>query len=225
MKLTDALLDLLFPPKCPFCGGVQDALRICPDCEKSLPWTEEALGLRELRGGLLCAAPLWYEGSVREAVRRFKFHGGVTAAGPLGGLMAQTAAERFSGEFDTVSWVPVSAKRLRKRGYDQSRLLAESACELWGVEPERLLRKVRDNPAQSSLERAEDRWANTQGVYEAAGAPAGKRVLLLDDVCSTGSTLVSAAKTLLAAGAAAVVCVSVAFPRPEEEKWGEKGKE
>ena len=200
-------------------------MRICPDCEKSLPWTEEALGLRELRGGLLCAAPLWYEGSVREAVRRFKFHGGVTAAGPLGGLMAQTAAERFSGEFDTVSWVPVSAKRLRKRGYDQSRLLAESACELWGVEPERLLRKVRDNPAQSSLERAEDRWANTQGVYEAAGAPAGKRVLLLDDVCSTGSTLVSAAKTLLAAGAAAVVCVCVAFPRPEEEKWGEKGKE
>ena len=225
MKLTDALLDLLFPPKCPFCGGILDCLRICPDCEKTLPRTEEALGLRELRGGLLCAAPLWYEGSVRGAVRRFKFHGGVTAAGPLGGLMAQTAAERFSGEFDTVSWVPVSAKRLRKRGYDQSRLLAESACELWGVEPERLLRKVRDNPAQSSLERAEDRWANTQGVYEAAGAPAGKRVLLLDDVCSTGSTLVSAAKTLLAAGAAAVVCVSVAFPRPEEEKWGEKGKE
>ena len=59
--MTDALLDLLFPPKCPFCGGVQDALRICPDCEKSLPWTEEAHGLRELRGGLLCAAPLWYE--------------------------------------------------------------------------------------------------------------------------------------------------------------------
>lgn len=225
MKMTDALLDLLFPPKCPFCGGVQDALRICPDCEKSLPWTEEAHGLRELRGGLLCAAPLWYEGSVREAVHRFKFHGGVTAAGPLGELMAQTAAERFSGEFDTVSWVPVSAKRLRKRGYDQSRLLAESACKLWEVEPECLLRKVRDNPAQSSLERAEDRWANIRGVYEAAGTPAGKRVLLLDDVCSTGSTLVSAARTLLTAGAAAVVCVSVAFPRPEEEKRGEKGKE
>ena len=92
---------------------------------------------------------------VREAIRRFKFHGGVSAAKPLGELIAQAAAERFSGGFDTVTWVPVSAKRLRQRGYDQSRLLAENACGLWGVEPEPLLRKVRDNPAQSSLDSAE----------------------------------------------------------------------
>lgn len=225
MKLTDAFLDLLFPPKCPFCRRVLDAPGMCPDCEKALPWTDEAHSLRELQGGLLCAAPLWYEGPVREAVRRFKFHGGVCAAGPLGELIAQAAAERLSGEFDTVAWVPVSAKRLRKRGYDQSRLLAERACRLWDVEPEALLRKIRDNPAQSSLERAGDRWKNTQGVYEAAGSPAGKRILLIDDVCSTGSTLVSAAGVLFSAGAAGVVCASAAFPRPEEEKRGEKGKE
>ena len=87
------------------------------------------------------------------------------------------------------------------------------------------MRKVRDNPAQSSLDSAEDRWRNTQGVYEAAGEPAGKRILLIDDVCSTGATLVSAAETLLAAGAAGVVCAVAAFPRPEEENRGEKAKE
>ena len=157
MKLTDALLDLLFPPKCPFCRRVLDAPGMCPACEKTLPWMGDAHGLRELRSGLPCAAPLWYEGPVREAVRRFKFHGGVCAAGPLGELIAQAAAERLSGAFDTVAWVPISAKRLRKRGYDQSLLLAEAACKLWDVAPERLLRKVRDNPAQSSLERAGDR--------------------------------------------------------------------
>lgn len=225
MKMTDALLDLLFPPKCPFCGQVQDAPGMCPACETSLPWTDEAHSLRTLRGGLLCAAPLWYEDFVREAIRRFKFHGGVSAAGPLGELIAQAAAERLSGGFDTVTWVPVSAKRLRQRGYDQSRLLTENACKLWGVEPERLLRKVRDNPAQSSLDSAEDRWKNTQDVYEAAGEPAGKRILLIDDVCSTGSTLVSAAETLLEAGAAGVVCAVAAIPRPEGENGGEKGKE
>ena len=225
MKFTDTLLDLLFPPKCPFCRKVQDAPGMCPACEKSLPWTDEAHGLRTLRGGLLCTAPLWYENSVREAIRRFKFHGGVSAAKPLGEFIAQAAAERFSGGFDTVTWVPVSAKRLRQRGYDQSRLLAENACGLWGVEPEPLLRKVRDNPAQSSLDSAEDRWRNTRGVYAAAGEPAGKRILLIDDVCSTGSTLVSAAETLLAAGAAGVVCAAAAFPRPEEENRGEKAKE
>lgn len=225
MKMTDALLDLLFPPKCPFCQKVQDAPGMCPACERSLPWTDETHSLRTLRGGLLCAAPLWYEGSVREAVRRFKFHGGVSAAGPLGELIAQAAAERLSGEFDTVTWVPVSAKRLRQRGYDQARLLAENACKLWGAEPECLLRKVRDNPPQSGLESAEARWKNTEGVYEAAGEPAGKRILLIDDVCSTGSTLVSAAGTLLEAGAAGVVCAAAAFPRPEGENGGEKAKE
>lgn len=223
--MTNALLDLLFPPRCPFCQKIQDAPGVCPACEKALPWTDEAHGLRELPGGLPCAAPLWYEGPVREAVRRFKFHGGVSAAGPLGELAAQAAAERFSGGFDTVSWVPVSAKRLRRRGYDQSRLLAESACKLWGVKPEALLRKVRDNPAQSGLETAEDRWRNTRDAYEAAGDLSGKRILLIDDVCSTGATLVSAAKALLAAGAAGVVCAAAAFPRPEEENRGEKGKE
>ena len=225
MKFTDTLLDLLFPPKCPFCRKVQDAPGMCPACEKSLPRADEACGLRTLRGGLLCTAPLWYENSVREAIRRFKFHGGVSAAKPLGEFIAQAAAERFSGGFDTVTWVPVSAKRLRQRGYDQSRLLAENACGLWGVEPEPLLRKVRDNPAQSSLDSAEDRWRNTRGVYAAAGEPAGKRILLIDDVCSTGSTLVSAAETLLAAGAAGVVCAAAAFPRPEEENRGEKAKD
>ncbi len=227
MKIVNWLLDLLFPVKCPFCGRVQDEPGVCPACVESLPWTDEDHGLRDLGEGLLCAAPLWYEDSVREGIRRFKFHNGVGAAGPMGGLIAQTAAERFSGKFDTVSWVPVSAKRLRRRGYDQALLLAESACKAWGVVPERLLRKVRDNPAQSSLESAEERRKNTRDVYEAEGDPAGKRVLLIDDVCATGSTLSSAAGTLLAAGAAEVACVAVAFPRPGEkrENKGEKAKE
>ena len=224
MHFLTILLDLIYPIKCPFCQTIQNTPGICRSCEATLPWTGEA-SLRQIPNNLRCAAPLWYEGPVREAVRRFNFPGGVCAAGPLGECIAQAAAERLSGRFDAVTWVPVSAKRLRKRGYDQSRLLAERACRLWDVEPEDLLRKVRDNPAQSSLERAEDRWKNTQGVYEAAASPAGKRILLIDDVCSTGSTLVSAAKALLEAGAAGVVCAAGAFPRPEEEIRGEKGKE
>lgn len=225
MKLLNVLLDLLFPPQCPFCAKVQDAPGICPACMESLPWTDESHGLRELGPGLLCAAPLWYDGPVREAIRRFKFRGGVGAAGPLGELIAQAAAERFFGELDVVTWVPVSAKRLRRRGYDQSRLLAESACKLWGVTPEPLLRKIRDNPAQSSLESAGERRKNTEGVYEAVGDLSGKRVLLIDDVCTTGSTLSSCAAVLRAAGAAGVVCAAAAFPKTEGENRGEKGKE
>lgn len=214
------LLDLFFPPKCPFCGKVLDHAGICPACEKALPWTEEGAGLRELPGGLQCAAPLWYEGQVREGLLRFKFQGARAAAGPLGELVARCAAERFSGAFDVVTWVPVSRRRLRSRGYDQARLLAESACRLWEVRPEQLLQKITDNPAQSGLTEEAARRANVLGVYEAAEPERiqGYRILLVDDICTTGATLAECARTLRDAGAADVMCVCAALARRPERK-------
>ena len=124
-RFFESLINLFFPPKCPFCGKVLDAVGICPACEKTLPWvTEEQVSFTEK--DLTCAAPLWYEGAVREALLRFNFRGGSALAEPLGEVLARCAAEQFSGEFDTVTWVPVSRKRLKKRGYDQARLLAEA---------------------------------------------------------------------------------------------------
>ena len=211
MKLLEALVNLFFPPKCPFCGKVLDTPDICPACEKDLPWTAEAEGLRQGAGGLRCAAPLWYEGLAREGLLRFKFQGASAGAEALGGLVAQCAAEQFSGEFDTVTWVPVSQKRLRQRGYDQARLLAESACRRWDTKPVALLRKVADNPAQSGLTEAAARRANVLGVYEALPQAAGKRVLLIDDICTTGATLAECIRVLKEGGAESVVCASVAL--------------
>ena len=154
MKLPEFLLDLLFPPKCPFCGRVQDRPGICGSCEEALPWLAEGDALWLLPDGTRCAAPLRYEGLARKGLRRFKFLGASASAEPLGELMARCAAERLAGEFDAVTWAPVSRKRLRQRGYDQAELLARAACRLWGVRPLPLLRKLRDNPAQSGLEDA-----------------------------------------------------------------------
>ena len=81
-------------------------------------------------------------GAVREALLRLKFRGGSALAEPFGELLARCAAERFGGEFDTVTWVPVSQKRLETRGYDQSRLLAEAVCRHWDTRPVQLLVKV-----------------------------------------------------------------------------------
>ena len=135
MKLEEGLLNLLFPPKCPFCRTVLDEPGICGKCRETLPWTQEEETLRTGPGHLECAAPLFYEDAVRECLLRLKFRGGVPAAEPLGQLVAQCAAEQLSGQFDTVTWVPVGPKRLRSRGYDQARLLAEAACRCWGVKP------------------------------------------------------------------------------------------
>ena len=225
MKWIDPFLDLLFPPKCPFCGKLLDTPGVCPACRDSLPWTAEADALWDLPGGARCAAPLWYEGSVRDALLRFKFHGASALARPLGELIAQCAAEQFSGEFDTLTWVPVSRKRLRQRGYDQAELLARSAGAVWGVRPERLLVKRVDNPAQSGLEGAAARAENVRDVYQARNA-AGRRVLVIDDICTTGATLASCVQALRAAGAEAAVCVTAArTPENHREKVHSSVKE
>ena len=214
-KVIEALLNLLFPPKCPFCGKVQDVPGICPNCEKDLPWIPGAEALREGPGGLRCAGAVWYEKTVRDALLRLKFQGASEIAEPLGELIARCAAEQFGGEFDTVTWVPVSKKRLRKRGYDQSELLARSACRFWDIQPGRLLEKKVDNPAQSGFHDGAARRANVLGVYEAVGDVAGKRILLIDDICTTGATLIECTRVLEDAGAEQVVCVAVALTRKE----------
>ena len=213
MSLLSSLLDLLFPPKCPFCGRVLDKPGIWDACRQALPWTEGEDALRRGPGGFRCAAPLWYQDLAREGLHRFKVRGMSSAAGPLGELLAQCAAEHFSGAFDTVTWVPVSPRRLRQRGYDQARLLAESACRLWDTKPLPLLRKTVHNPAQSGLKESAQRRANVQGVYTAPDPAAvrDRRILLIDDICTTGATLAECVRVLREAGAADVVCAAVAL--------------
>lgn len=223
MRFLDTLLNLLFPPKCPFCGHVLDHPGVCPACEAALPWLAEEDGLWTLPADVPCAAPLRYEGLARKGLLRFKFQGASAAAEPLGELVARCAAERFAGEFDVVTWVPVSRKRLRQRGYDQAELLARAACRLWNTRPVRLLDKRRDNPAQSGLHDAVLRRENVRDVYAASGAAAGRRILLVDDICTTGATLSSCALALRQAGAETVLCCTAA--RAVMEKVHKSGEE
>jgi len=215
MNFFEKLLNLIFPPKCPFCQKVQDSVGICLACEKALPRTKAGEDCWNGTGGLCCAAPLWYEDAARDALLRLKFRGAAAAAEPLGELMARCAAEHFSGRFDTVTWVPISRRRARERGYDQSELLARAACRLWDTKPQALLVKTVDNAPQSTMTDAAARRANVLGVYELRRgmAVSGKRILLVDDIHTTGATLEECIRVLRDAGAADVVCVVAAKAR------------
>ena len=213
--IGNRLLDLLFPPKCPFCGRVvEHSGTVCETCTAHLPCTDEAGVLRMLPGEVPCAAPFWYEGCVRDGLLRLKFQRAASAAESIGAWMAQCAAEQFSGAFDCVTWVPVSRKRLRQRGYDQARLLAEAMCRIWQVSAESLLEKTVENGVQSRQKTADDRWKNVQHVYRAKPSAQNRRILLVDDICTTGATLTACAQVLREAGAASVVCVTAAVGRP-----------
>ena len=213
-QLEQGALNLLFPRKCPFCNrhiGGRDL--ICGDCEKTLPYTGDRA--RRQVSGLRVAAPLYYEDAVRRALLDFKFKGRMGGLPCFGSLMARCAAEEFGGEFDAITWVPVSRKRLRRRGFDQARYLAGSLCVEWHVEPQETLRKILDNPAQSGIGDPAERRANVLGAYEPVDpdAIAGKRFLLIDDIITTGATLTECVRVLKAAGAADVVCLTLAMAR------------
>ena len=209
MKTLRSLASLLFPPHCAFCGkvGVQG---VCPKCEKLLPYCKTPLHERAEIGA--CLAPLRYEGIVREALLNYKFHAGQSRCTGFGDVLAQAAAEHFGGQFDLVTYVPVSKKRKQERGYDQSYLLARETCRHWSVAPETLLQKTKDNAAQSSLSSREERQKNVSGVYAAVNEEKikGARILLIDDILTTGATLREAARVLRAAGAESVICATLA---------------
>ena len=210
-KAGRSVLDFLFPAKCPFCGRVAGKELMCERCRKGMPRCDR------IRTGPFgqCAAPLYYEDRVRDAVLAFKFRGKVEYLNTFGALMAETAAQAFADRFDAVTWVPVSQKRLKKRGFDQARFLCASLCVDWHVQPQETLRKVRDNPAQSGIDDPAERRANVLGAYEAVDPAniAGKRFLLIDDIITTGATLAECVRVLKAAGAADVVCLTLAMAR------------
>ena len=151
-KCRAALLDLLFPPKCAFCGRLlEEPGDVCGDCEKGLPFREEGKAVAVIgEQEFPCAIALYYEDMVPEGVRALKFGGKSWRAGVFARYIAQTAAEQLGGEFDAVTFVPVSPRRNFERGFDQARLLAGAAAKIWGVHAEPTLRKVRHTRAQSS---------------------------------------------------------------------------
>ena len=211
------ILDLLFPPRCVFCGKLLSAGErdLCARCQRTLPWLVE--GQAEQTGEFfsLCASPLRYQDCVRESIHRFKFKGVQGYAKPYGRLVAQCVRDHLDGRWDLITWVPLSEKRLRERGYDQAFLLANAvALELGEVAVE-TLRKARNTDAQSGLTGDEARRANVLGAYTAVDPELveGKRVLLIDDVITTGATISECARMLRTFGCADVVCATLARAR------------
>lgn len=180
-------------PVCPQCGRSQSAVT-----DKCYACSQEPIPLRQIR------TAAFYDGPLAEVVKQFKYEGYFGLAQPLAELML-TAWPRWEQPVDLVVPIPLHAARYRERGYNQSELLArvlERRLD-WRVEPAALKRVRRTRP-QVGLNMVE-RQANVSGAFVAeATLVEGKEILLIDDVRTTGATLVSAAEVLLAAGAKAV---------------------
>lgn len=212
MGIIKAFLDLLYPPRCVLCGkrGRLSEDRLCSACGALKPqklYRHYAIRTEKNAYTLECRAPQYYEEPFRGAIRRFKFRGASGLAEMLAKQMLPVMVTDKT--VDCIVPVPVSAERKAARGYDQSVLLAKELSELTGIPCRQLLTKTRHNRTQHKLSLRERR-ENVRGVYKAENAE-GLRILLLDDIVTTGSTAREAAETLYRAGALWVGCISCAF--------------
>lgn len=215
MSLWERALDLVFPPKCPFCQRVLEDPRAsaCPVCVPELPWLEEEGRSVDFADG--CFSPLAYRGAVPEAVRRYKFSRVRALSKPFAALMARRLDDCLEGRPDLICWAPLSGKRRRERGFDQAELLAREVGRRLSVPVRPVLWKLRHTVPQSGLEDMSARRANAQGAYALLpGADlTGKRVVLVDDVVTSGSTLGACAALLRRGGAERVYCLTLAQAR------------
>ena len=217
MRLATLLLDLLYPPKCPFCGRLLEAdeTGMCGRCQRSLPWTWEGELAKPVDGCRVCLAPLWYRDGVPDGVRRYKFHHGRLHAALFGSLMAQCLSDRWEEPVHLVTWVPLSARGLKRRGYDQARLLAGEVAARLSLPLRPTLVKVRETKTQSRIDEPALRRANVEGAYETLPDLSlhGETVVLVDDVVTSGATLAQCALRLREAGAGRIVALTLARAR------------
>lgn len=225
--LIARLLNILYPSQCPMCGTSSDVFNLSPICSSC--WS----GIRRYRGPSckVCALPFvsehskvcgqclkktppfskvitygLYEDILAEAINQLKFHGIKRISKTLGRLLLSLDLPETEG----IVPVPVTIKRLRERGFNQSLLIAR-VIEKESKVPllmDTLLKK-KETPPQIGLS-AKERLLNLKNAFEVKGNIKGLRLLLVDDVMTTGATVTECSKVLMKAGAEEVIVLTLA---------------
>lgn len=220
--------ELWLPPACLLCGGRlpagAPATTFCPQCRDGLPHPAPARcpvcavayltlppSLHHCETCLRQNPPFAkvhavgpYTGTLQEAIQRFKYHGQLPLEVPLGALLVATLRAAGGPRPDLLVPVPLHLNRLRQRGYNQALQLARQAERHLGIPvAPALLRRVRDTASQQGLDAA-TRKNNLKGAFAVTKPLLGRRLLLVDDVLTTGATARECAAALRAAGAVAV---------------------
>lgn len=235
-EIVSGLADILFPPQCPACGTVLTGDRegpFCPGCLSTMSFTASPLctscGLPfpETDGGnhlcedcILSLPPFSmarslgkYEAAMLDTIHLFKYHGKISAGEALGRMMAKACYDSLVIEnYSLIIPVPLHPEKLRERGFNQSLVLARQISKRFSIPVDfTALRRVVHTEAQVSLS-GQQRMANVRGAFEAADRSRieGEKVLLIDDVYTTGSTVKECSKILMKSGAKEVAVLTLA---------------
>lgn len=231
-KAKDYIGRFLFTQRCKYCGRVIDIRKeSCEYCDNNISPIKGEICFKcgkeikkcDCQGQYVfyekICAPFYYDGAIKTLVWRLKFKGQKNLAVTMGDMMAECVSKRYEGyDFDVITYVPATKKSEKKRGYNQAQLLAQRIAEKLDVPCEQLLVKTSETAPQHTLPEMM-RSGNILGVFDLKedADVSFKRVLLCDDIKTTGSTLNECAKTLLIGGAAEVFCVTAAVTEKETE--------
>ena len=214
MKIINKILDLIYPPKCVFCHKLlKDGEKndICSECEREIRILRLDESKQSFKNIIMSIAPFYYEGKVKDALHRYKFGGKSFYCKKFAKYMY---IELMYSDItpDIITWVPLSRKRLRSRGYGQAKLLADEISKMTGIECRRLLIKKKNVRAQSGMGNYSAREKNIKGAYVSCNDEfiRGKKILLIDDIVTTGATMSECAGVLLRASAAGVYTLTAA---------------
>jgi len=203
--------SLFFPPRCVLCGRLltREQTDLCHDCRQTVK--EFTFAKNNIPFVARWSALWYYSDSVRYSILRYKFYHCRGHARCYGRLLAMKL-EREGLDFDVLSWIPIASLRRWRRGYDQVELIGKVIARELQIPLVPTLHKIRNTPPQSRLRGLAKRRANVLGAYKPVNAEqfAGKRVLLLDDIVTTGATASECARTLLTAKAKEVSLLVVA---------------
>lgn len=207
MRFFTALWEALFPyiPRCVVCGTEKGvSAYLCPTCGADM----DTLRMGQTNAaGLDAYAAYRYDGHAAHIVQSYKYGCRRWLSSFMAQAMLHAIVNARTG-FDCVCHVPLHSKKRRKRGFDQAELLAKRIAALTGKPYMAAIKRTRNTPSQTKLN-AVERKDNIRGAFEAAQAVQG-RVLLVDDVLTTGATVAECADVLKAAGAQSVTVLTFA---------------
>ena len=211
-------LRLVYLRKCVLCSKIlpKHETDLCRACRTQVPLLEKPK--RTIPFVARWTALWYYKDTVRRSILRFKYYYAFTHGLTYGRLLAMKLTQEMDVDFDLVTWVPSNPWRIFLRSNNQSKRLALALSKELGLECQKLLRKTRLNDSQSGIPEETRRKANVLGAFAVTDPArvAGKKILLVDDIVTTGATCSECAKTLLIAGAKEVSCAAVAASHPKK---------
>lgn len=195
----------IYKKHCPITKGY---LGVCKECMKGFKFTQKGGSFEGSRYVSYVLSPLMYEDSAKEMIGSLKFSYNTAVADIFGDVLADFLSQyEHLSEFDEIAVVPLSKQRMNERGYNQAMLIAEFVSECIKVPIADVLVRTKHTKRQASLN-ARERFYNVKDAFWADESVKDKRIILVDDVRTTGHTMENCAKALVEKGALEVIGIT-----------------